>query len=85
MSKPKILAALLWILAAATAFAICAIWITNVQDGMISAWVILPFFWSAALLSVLGHLLVQWRGPIASTLARLKPLAGLRANSELPG
>lgn len=85
MLMHKILAALLWVLAAVVLFALCAVWIIDAQSGMVSAWVILPFFWSAAVLSVLVHYLAQWRTPIAGYLARHRPLAGRRAGAELPG
>ena len=85
MLKHRILAVLLWVLAAIAAFAISAVWIIDAQSGMVSAWVILPFFWSAAVLSILGHYLAQWRPPIARYLARHRPLAGPRAGAELPG
>ena len=85
MLMHRIAAAVLWILATITSFAICAWWITDAQSGMVSAWVILPFFWSAALLSVLVHYAVQWRDPIGRYLARHKPLAGPRQGAELPG
>lgn len=85
MLMHRILAVLLWVLAAIAAFAISAVWIIDAQSGMVSAWVILPFFWSAAVLSILGHYLAQWRPPIARYLARHRPLAGPRAGAELPG
>jgi prepilin signal peptidase PulO-like enzyme (type II secretory pathway) len=84
MLMHKILTALLWVLAAFVLFALCAVWIIDAQSGMVSAWVILPFFWSAAILSVLGRYLAQWRDPVIRYLARHKPLAGPGAGAELP-
>jgi hypothetical protein len=77
----RISAALLWILAAPVAFAIGAVWIADAQSGVVSAWVILPFFWSAAVLVAVGHYVAQWRAP----LARHKSLADPRGSAELPG
>ena len=85
MLMHRISAALLWTLAAVVAFAVCAVWIADAQRGVVSAWVILPFFWSAAVLAVVGHHLAQWLGPLARYLARHRPLAGPRAGAELPG
>lgn len=84
MLMHRISAALLWTLAAFVLFALCAAWIIGAQSGMVSAWVILPFFWSAAILSMLGHYLARWRAPVIRYLARYKPLADSRASVELP-
>lgn len=85
MRMHRIVAALLWTLAAAVAFAVCAVWVADAQRGAVGAWVILPFFWSAAVLAVAGHYLAQWRAPLARYLARHRPLAGPRTGAELPG
>jgi hypothetical protein len=87
---PRLLAAALWSLAAA--FAVCAFWIVGAQSGMVSAWVILPFFWSAAVLAVLGRYLAQTGASMAHYLAqrfvrylaRSRPLGGSGARAGLP-
>lgn len=84
MLVQRLLAALLQILAVVVAFAVCALWIADAQSGTVSAWAILPFFWSAAALAVLGHYLARWRAPVTHYLARHKPLAGPREGAELP-
>lgn len=83
MLMHKILAALLWVLAAFVLFALCGMWIIDAQSGTVSAWVILPFFWSAAVLSVFGHYLALCREPLMRFLARHRP-AGPRVGAELP-
>ena len=55
MRMHRIVAALLWTLAAAAAFVVCTVWIADAQRGAVGAWVILPFFWSAAVLAVAGR------------------------------
>ena len=85
MLMHKISALLLWTFAAAVAFAVCAVWFADAQRGSVSAWVILPFFWSAAVLAAVGHYLAQWWAPLARYLARHRPLAGPRTGAELPG
>ena len=85
MLMHRISAALLWTLAAVVAFAVCAVWIADAQHGVVSAWVILPFFWSAAVLAVVGNYLAQWRAPLARYLARYRLLARPRTGAELPG
>ena len=65
MLMHSISAALLWTLAAVFAFAVCAVWIADAQSGVVSAWVVLPFFWSAAVLAVVGHHLAQWLAPLS--------------------
>ena len=84
MLMPRILAVLLWPLAVVVVFAVCAYWIVDAQSGKISAWVILPFFWGAALMAVVAHYVAQWRDPISRYLASHKPLAGPRPGAELP-
>ncbi|MBX9589161.1 MAG: hypothetical protein K2X43_07645 [Hyphomonadaceae bacterium] len=84
MLMPRVWVALIWVLAAAAVFSMCAVWIVDAHSGMVGAWTLLAFFWSAALLSVLGHYLVKWRDPVARYLARRKPLAGPRRGAQLP-
>jgi Flp pilus assembly protein protease CpaA len=76
MRMQRIAAALLWTLAAVVAFAVCAVWIADAQSGIVSAWVILPFFWSAAVLAVVGHHLAQWLAPVIRQIAGHKLRAG---------
>ena len=85
MLMHRISAALLWTLAAVVAFAVCAVWIADAQRGVVSAWVILPFFWSAAVLAVVGNHLAQWLGPLARYRARPRLLRRPRTGAELPG
>lgn len=83
MLMRRLLALLISVVAFVAAFAVCAIWIFDA--GMASAWIIVPFFWSAAGLALLMHYLAQLRSPIARYLARRRPLAGPRAGVQLPG
>lgn len=85
MLMHRISAALLWTLAAVIAFAVCAVWIADAQRGVVSAWVILPFFWSAAVLAVVGHHLAQWLAPVIRHIAGHRLLARHRTDAELPG
>jgi hypothetical protein len=85
MLMHKILAVLLWVLAAFVLFTLCAVWIIDAPSGMVSAWGILPFFWSAAVLAVLGHNVAQRWAPVSRYLARHRSLAGPRTGAELPG
>jgi len=57
MTTHRNLAAALWLLAAAAAFAIGASWAGEAQSGKISPWALVAFFWGAALVSVLIHYL----------------------------
>lgn len=81
----RLSAVVLGILAFIAAFTVCAKWIVDAQTGMASAWIIVPFFWGAAILAVLVNYLAQWRSPVARYLARHRPLAGPREGVELPG
>jgi hypothetical protein len=70
MSMRERVAALGWLFGGAAAMAITAIWVLAAQPGQVSAFVLVPFMWSVALLAGFVH---HWR------LAR-KPLLG-----EQPG
>jgi prepilin signal peptidase PulO-like enzyme (type II secretory pathway) len=76
MLMHRISAAVLWTLAGGVAFAVCAVWIADARSGTVSAWIILPFFWSAAVLAAVGHYLAKWRLPVARYLAGHKLRAG---------
>jgi hypothetical protein len=66
MSLRERLAALLWLLGAALAISITALWALAAQDGQVSAFALVPLMWSVALLAGFVH---HWR--LAS-----KPLLG---------
>jgi hypothetical protein len=70
MSIRETVAALGWLLGGAAALAITVSWLLAAQDGQVSAFVLVPFMWSVALLAGFVH---HWR------LAR-RPLLG-----EQPG
>jgi uncharacterized membrane protein YbhN (UPF0104 family) len=70
MSTRRGLAAVLWLLAAAAAIGVAASWADDAQDGKITPWALVAFFWSAALVSVLIHYLAQ--GPDALRRYRLQ-------------
>lgn len=78
----RVFATLLWICAFVSAF---CIWAASARSGMIGAWTILPFFWSAAGLSVLVHYFAQMRAPIGRYLARHRLLAARRGGAEQLG
>ena len=52
------LAVLLWLLGAAAAIAISVLWALAAQDGQVSAFALVPFMWSVALLAGFVH---HWR------------------------
>ena len=52
------LAALLWLLGAAATLAITALWALTARDGHVSAFALIPFMWSVALLAGFVH---HWR------------------------
>ena len=70
MSMRGTVAALGWLFGGAAAMAITTIWVLAAQPGQVSAFVLVPFMWSVALLAGFVH---HWR------LAR-RPLLG-----EQPG
>lgn len=84
MTMHRGLTALLWLVAGVGMLAAAGIWAADVQSGKISAFVLVAFFWVAALMAVVVHYLSQ--GADALTRYRLyhKSLAGPRAGAELP-
>ncbi len=58
MSMHERLAVLLWLLGAAAAMAITALWALGARDGQVSAFALVPFMWSVALLAGFIH---HWR------------------------
>jgi hypothetical protein len=58
MSMHERLAVLLWLLGAAAAMAITALWVLAARDGQVSAFALVPFMWSVALLAGFIH---HWR------------------------
>ena len=65
MSMRERLAALGWLLGGAAAMAITLLWLVAARDGQVSAFALVPFMWSVALLAGFVH---HWR------LARKPPL-----------
>lgn len=57
MTRNNSLAAALWLLAAAAAFAAGPTWAGGLQSGRMSPWALVAFFWGAAGLSVAIHYL----------------------------
>jgi hypothetical protein len=55
MSMRERLAVLLWALGAAAAMAITAFWVLAARDGQVSAFALVPFMWSVALLAGFVH------------------------------
>ena len=58
MSIRERLAALLWLLGAAATLAITVLWVRAARDGQVSAFALVPFMWSVALLAGFVH---HWR------------------------
>ena len=58
MSIRERLAALLWLLGAAATLAITGLWALTARDGHVSAFALIPFMWSVALLAGFVH---HWR------------------------
>jgi hypothetical protein len=69
MTTHRNLAAALWVLAGAAAFAVCSSWAAEAQSGKLSPWALIAFFWGAAGVSVAIHYLS--RGPEALRRYRL--------------
>ena len=59
MTRNNSLAAAMWLLAAATALAAGPTWAGSLQNGMMSPWALVAFFWGAAALSVSIHYLAR--------------------------
>jgi hypothetical protein len=83
MTMRRRIVILLWILGAASALGISTLWVVAAQSGLLSAWALVPFAWSVALLAGLAHHL---RDGARTTRYRLdrEPLAGPRAGAWLP-
>jgi hypothetical protein len=64
MSMRERLAVLLWLLGAAAAMAITALWVLAARDGQVSAFALVPFMWSVALLAGFVHHWRQTRKPL---------------------
>jgi hypothetical protein len=58
MTLRERLAALLWLLGAALAISITALWALAARDGQVSAFALVPLMWSVALLAGFVH---HWR------------------------
>ena len=52
MTTHRSLAAALWLLAGAAAFAVATSWMSQAQSGKVSPWALVAFFWGAAGVSV---------------------------------
>ena len=57
MTTHRSLAAALWLLAGAAAFAVATSWMSQAQSGKVSPWALVAFFWGAAGVSVAIHYL----------------------------
>jgi len=64
MSMRDRLVVLLWLLGAAAAMAITALWAVAARDGQVSAFALVPFMWSVALLAGFVHHWRQIRKPL---------------------
>jgi len=64
MSTCERLAVLLWLFGAAAAMAITALWVLAARDGQVSAFALVPFMWSVALLAGFVHHWRQTRRPL---------------------
>jgi hypothetical protein len=85
MSLRKVVLTMLWPFAIVAIIAVSVASLPDIQNGKVSAWMILPFFWGGAAVAVGVRQLAQLRDPIGRYLARHKPLAGPRPGAELPG
>lgn len=84
MSMHRCLAAALWLLAAAAAFAIGASWAGDAQSGKMTPWALVALFWGAALVAVLVHYLALGGDALTRYLHHHKRLSGPRPGAELP-
>ena len=84
MSMRHRLTALLWLLGAAGALALSTLWAIAAGSGKISAFALVVFVWSAALLAGLVHHITQ-QDQVDRYRSRREPLAGPRSGAELPG
>jgi hypothetical protein len=85
MSMQHGIAALIWLLGAATAFGVSALWLVDAHAGKMSAWALVSLAWSAALIAVLAHHVAQFIAPRASAFMNLRghePLAAEMRHAE---
>jgi hypothetical protein len=73
MSMHRSLAAALWLLAAAGAYAMAVSWADDAQSGKLQPWVLVVVFWAAAAVSVAIHHLSHY---LADQLAPLPEAFG---------
>src|SRR5262245_6458739 len=59
MTTHRSLAAALWLLAGAAAYAVCTAWAAEAQSGKVPPWALIALFWGAAGVSVAIHYLSQ--------------------------
>jgi hypothetical protein len=50
-----------------------------------AAWLLVLFFWCAAVLAVLARAVLPRQDPVSRYVSRHEPLAGPRPGAELPG
>jgi 4-amino-4-deoxy-L-arabinose transferase-like glycosyltransferase len=84
MSMRQRVMAVLWLIGAAAALTLSTLWAIAASNGKVSAWALVAFVWSAALLAGLAHHLTQ-PDQLDRYRSRRKPLAGPRPGAELPG
>lgn len=82
MSMQHGIAALIWLLGAATAFGVSALWLVDAHAGKMSAWALVSLAWSAALIAVLARQLAQFIAPRASALMSLRGREPLAAEMQ---
>jgi hypothetical protein len=83
MTMHRSLAAALWLLAGAAAFAVATSWMSQAHSGKVSPWALVAFFWGAAGVSVAIHYLS--RGPEALKRYRLSLASAERRGAWLRG
>ena len=84
MFKQEKAALLAGLLAAAAIFAVSTLWVIAGRGGHLSAWAVIPFFWSAVLLAGVAHALRQLPGTLTGYRRHHRPLAGPREGAQLP-
>ena len=86
MSMQHGIAALIWLLGAATAFGVSALWLVDAHAGKMSAWALVSLAWSAALIAVLAHHVAKFIAPRASAFMNLRghdPLAAEMRHADM--
>ena len=82
MSMQQGMAALIWLLGAAVALGVSALWLVDAQSGKMSAWALVSLAWSAALIALLTHHIAQFVtahvAALMSSRLRRAPLAGVQ-------